>query len=246
MGISQPKNQNVTVPGRITNGQVIEFLNKLPETCQFGHLENDEDGDRFLRRLYNSLRGKFSSTTTTSRAIHTRILKIQNLEVIGSLHARFPEFKSHPMRFWELPGISPQSYDNQATEKRVKLFFENAAHLDSRIQEQSILRRFIDVGAWKLFQRAQPSSSNRVFQSNVDRFLNDTGVQCFEMADSVVYRNIIRRGQRYERFCQKLVLFNHPDDEIERTGTIGHSGADLEGKNEIFGPLFFPSIPDAM
>lgn len=241
MVYQQNQGQDPSISKRLTNGEVINFLKTLPENSCFGHLEDNEDRlEEFLRHLYVSLRGLFSSTTTTSNANRTKILKIEKLEVLPSLHVQFPLFEDQPQKFWELHNTELQPYDNeQAREHRAKIFLQNAVQLDSNIQEQEILQRFVSVGAWKLFKREIPTCGNRVVTTSLKRFLKHVGIQCSTSDENAVdtYGKIIRRGQRYESFCRELSSIKPTKDKRE---------ANQEEKNEIFGPLFFSSIPNTM
>lgn len=220
---------------QLTNGEAIEFLSTLPQNHPFGIPENDEKRE-FLRRLYFPLRDLFSTSTTSSRANRTRVLEISRFEVLESLAQRFRVFETDPLEFWERLSEALPQYDKHGAEKRAKTFLEGAVQLDTNIQEQLILQRFVSVAAYKLFRRAMPSSGTRIMPESLRRFLMHVGI-CYsgscEGEDIDKYGDIIKRGRRYAHFCQRLVASQTIDE-------------DREGDNEAYGPLFFSSLPDTM
>ncbi|GLA78622.1 hypothetical protein AtubIFM55763_011636 [Aspergillus tubingensis] len=220
---------------QLTNGEAIEFLSTLPQNHPFGIPENDEKRE-FLRRLYFPLRDLFSTSTTSSRANRTRVLEISRFEVLESLAQRFRVFETDPLEFWERLSEALPQYDKHGAEKRPKTFLEGAVQLDTNIQEQLILQRFVSVAAYKLFRRAMPSSGTRIMPESLRRFLMHVGI-CYsgscEGEDIDKYGDIIKRGRRYAHFCQRLVASQTIDE-------------DREGDNEAYGPLFFSSLPDTM
>jgi hypothetical protein len=218
---------------RLTNGEAIEFLRTLPQNHPFGVLENDEKRE-FLRRLYVPLRDLFSTSTTPSRANRTRVLGISRLEVLKSLAERFQGFETDPLEFWERLSKALPQYAKHGAENRAKIFLEGAVQLDTNIQEQLILQRFVSVASYKLFRRAIPASDTRIMPESLKRFLIHVGICSSESGHEDIrkYGDIIKRGRRHAHFCQEL--------------KSGQTIDDSEGDNEAYGPLFFSSIPDTM
>lgn len=232
---------------RLTNGQVIEFLRTLPENHPFAVPENDEKR-KFLRQLYVPLRDLFSTTTTSSRANRTRVLAISHLEVLKSLHARFPDFEADPLEFWERLTEALPQYSEDGADNRAKIFLESAVQLDTNIQEQLILQRFVSLAAYRLFQRAIPTSGTRIMPETLKRFLIHVGIWSSDCGDQDLckYGEIIKRGQRHERFCQILMASQSTDEDTPGNNARRETGVKWEYDNETYGPLFFSSIPDTM
>ena len=220
----------------ITNGEVIKFLQTLPEDHTFGTLqEGEEEKQEFLRQLYLPLHSIFKTSTTKSQANRSRIQKISRLEVLQSLSNRFPQFERDPWEFWERLITSLPPYSEQTIETRAQVFLQGAAQLDCTLWEQRILQRFIAVSAYSLFRRAIPTSGARVLTTNIEKFLVDVGLQNVPNATEI-YGKIIRRGQRHTLFCQKLNSIDGDRVDSDDRGEV----------TEDYGPLFFISIPDTM
>jgi hypothetical protein len=232
-------------PNRLSNGEVIAILKTLPEDRPFGVVD-DKQKLEFLRQLYVPLRRLFNTTTTSSKANRDRVKNVNSLEVLQILHDRFPRFEENPFEFWESLIEPLPRYSEESERNRAKTFLEGAAQLDTNIDEQRILRRFVAVSAYKLFRRAIPTSESRVVTTSVKRFLLRAGIAISENDDVDKYGDIIRRGQRHTNFCQGLaagvlVNKNMEANDISEDGMI-----EREEYNEIYGPLFFSSIPDSM
>lgn len=229
----------------LTNGEVVEVLQTLPEDQPFGVLQGTETKD-FFRQLYVPLRSLFNTTTSTSQASRAKICAISRLEVLPSLQARFYEFEKDPLEFWERNVKALPRYSNLDAEDRARNFLEGAAQLDSNIEEQLILRRFVAVSAYSLFRRVFPNNpEDRVFNSNIEQFLTQMGLPNTE-ADTKKYGSIIRRGQRHKMICRKLSDGN-PSNKIPRSNLDSNESAEsIDGHNENYGPLFFSSILDAL
>ncbi|PYI02924.1 hypothetical protein BO78DRAFT_432506 [Aspergillus sclerotiicarbonarius CBS 121057] len=233
--------------GRITNGEVIQILQTFPDKQAFGDLKDDQRPEKleFLRELYGPLRDLFGTTTTCSRANRTRITRIVSLEIPKSLHVRFPQFEKDPLEFWERLVENLPQYSKQNVGNRARTFLESAAQLDVIMDEQRILRRFVAVSVYRLFQRAIPTSGARVLNKNVEQFLKNLNIPNTE-EDINKYGDIIRRGQRHRPFCMDLKRGPpSADDEqccdIEEGAVLGEENA-----TEDYGPLFFSSIPDTV
>jgi hypothetical protein len=126
------------------------------------------------------------------------------------------------LEFWERLIKPLPQYSDQLQENRVRIFLQGAAQLDSNIEEQRILRRFVAVSAYNLFRRTFPTSSHtRILDKQLERFLVTEGLPSSE---HTICGEIIRRGQRHTQFCQQLKV----------------------GEEVGFGTLFFASIPDTM
>lgn len=223
---------------RLTNREAIEFLGTLPQNHPFGVPENDEKRE-FLRRLYVPLRDLFSTSTTPSRANRTRVLGISRLEVLKSLAERFQDFETDPLDFWERLSKALPQYAKPGA-NRAKIFLEGAVQLDTNIQEQLILQRFVSVASYKLFRRAIPASGTRIMPETLKGFLIHVGICSSESEDEDIhkYGDIIKRGRRQAHFCQELKDGQTTDGDTDER--------DSEGDNEDYGPLFFSSIPDTM
>ncbi|KAI9923423.1 hypothetical protein ASPWEDRAFT_304204 [Aspergillus wentii DTO 134E9] len=207
----------------LTNGEVMNVLRKLPPTQPFGSFEKNEDRE-FFRKLYLPLRKAFTTTTSSSQTNCSRVCRIDQLEVLPSLQARFSEFEKDPLQFWENIAKTLPKYSGLETQNRARTFLEGAAQLEANIEEQRILRRFVALSAYNLFRRAFPMASNdRVYDSNVKKFLTRVGLPKENYNE---YGDIIRRGQRHKGFCHRL--------------------RDGSGDGEDYGALFFPSIPDTI
>ncbi|CAI7643606.1 unnamed protein product [Penicillium palitans] len=241
---SQPPasvNNNTSGP---SNGDVIAVLKTLPKDHPFGVVD-DKQKLEFLRQLYVPLRRLFNTTTTSSKANRDRVKSINHLEVLQTLRDRFPRFEENPFEFWESPIESLPRYSEQAERNRAKTFLEGAAQLDNNIDEQRILRRFVAVSAYKLFRRAIPTSESRVVTTSVKRFLIRAGLSISD-DDVDKYGDIIRRGQRHTNFCQELAAGVLVHKSVEAVDISDGGVVNREEYNEIYGPLFFPSIPDSI
>ncbi|KAJ5971809.1 uncharacterized protein N7479_001727 [Penicillium vulpinum] len=236
-----PRNNN---PGGPSNGEVIAVLKTLPKDGPFA-VADDTQKLEFLRQLYVPLRRLFGTTTTRSKANHDRVKSVDRLEVLPTLHDRFSRFEENPFEFWERLIEPLPRYSEQADRNRAKTFLEGAAQLDTNIDEQRILRRFVAVSAYKLFKRAIPSSGSRVANKSVERFLTGVGLSISDN-DVDKFGDIIRRGHRHTTFCQELaagvlVHKNMEADDHSNSGLVNR-----EEYNEVYGPLFFSSIPDSI
>lgn len=220
--------------GHPSNGDVISVLETLPKDRPFGVVDDNLKLE-FLRQLYVPLRRLFGTTTSRSKANIHRVQSINQLEVLQKLRDRFPQFKKDPFEFWERSVEALPQYSGQGKLDRARTFLEGAVQLDTNIDEQRILQRFVAVSAYKLFRRAIPTSESRVLVTSVKRFLVHTGLSVSN-CDIETYSNIIRRGQRYTNFCRQLAAGHIGDGDL----------VNGEEHNEIYGTLFFLSIPDSM
>ncbi|KAL2695835.1 hypothetical protein AAEP93_003135 [Penicillium crustosum] len=218
-------------PGGPSNGEVIAVLKTLPQDGLFA-VADDKQKREFLRQLYVPLRRLFSTTTTRSNANHDRVKSVDHLEVLPTLHDRFPRFEENPFEFWERLIESLPRYSEQTDR-------------NTNIDEQRILRRFVAVSTYKLFRRATPTSESRVVKTSVERFLTRAGLSISEN-DVDKFGDIIRRGQRHTTFCQKLAAGVLVHKNMEADGISDDGLVNREEYNEIYGPLFFSSIPDSI
>lgn len=155
----------------MTNSEVVQILRSLPRGRPFGDLEEGEPLE-FLRRLYLPLHSLFSITTTTSQANRERIEQINHLEVPSRLQDQFSSFETDPLEFWERLIKPLPQYSDQLPENSARIFLQGAAQLDSNIEEQRILRRFVAVSTYNLFRRTFPTSSHtRGLEKQLERFL---------------------------------------------------------------------------
>lgn len=134
-----------------SNGEVIAILKTLPEDRPFGVVDDNQKLE-FLRQLYVPLRRLFNTTTTTSKANRDRVKNVNHLEVLQTLRDRFPRFDEDPLEFWERLIETLPRPSERAERDRAKAFLKGATQLDTNIEEQLILRRFMAVSAYKLFQ----------------------------------------------------------------------------------------------
>lgn len=108
-------------PGGPSNGEVIAVLKTLPQDGLFA-VADDKQKREFLRQLYVPLRRLFSTTTTRSNANHDRVKSVDHLEVLPTLHDRFPRFEENPFEFWERLIESLPRYSEQTDRSRAKTF----------------------------------------------------------------------------------------------------------------------------
>ncbi|KAJ5956887.1 hypothetical protein N7501_011166 [Penicillium viridicatum] len=113
-------------PGGPSNAEVIAVLKTLPKDGPFAVADNQQKLE-FLRQLYMPLRKLFSTTTTSSKANRDRVKSVDHLEVLPTLHDRFPRFEKTPFEFWERLIESLPRYSEQADRNRAKNFLEGAA-----------------------------------------------------------------------------------------------------------------------
>lgn len=232
------KNLSNKHPELLTNGEVINFLKTLPEARPFGVFNNEEEKPEIFRQLYLPLRSLFTRTTTSSRANCSKIEQISCLAVPDSLSRRFSRWLEDPLDFWETLLEALPRYSGRRAEDRARIFLEGAAHLDTQIDEQRILRRFVAVSAYRLFRRAILTSRTRILNSNIKAFLALVGLPTSE-TDVENYGDIIRRGERHVSFCHRV---EGGDDDAPKNDDEEH----LCGGANDYGPLFFSDIPDSM
>lgn len=101
------------------------------------------------------------------------------------------------------------------------------------------------VSAYKLFRRAIPTLESRVVTTSVKRFLIRAGLSISD-DDVDKYGDIIRRGQRHTNFYQELIAGVLVYKSVEAVDISDGGVVNREEYNEIYRPLFFPSIPDSM
>lgn len=230
-------------PECLTPAKAIQILQRLTQDESFARL--DAQNREIIRPLYDSLRKLFSTTTTVSQANRVRVLRLERLELVGSLQARFSQFEEDPLAFWNGLTLGLPQYGLEEPKIRAKSFLERAAQLESTVQEQLVLRRFVAVAAFKLFRRAIPTVNHQIPKQALARFLDQVGISSSE-SNIEKYGYLLKRGQRIVRFCQELkagkLRSTHFGDDDMNNGCEGNRGDD----NGNYGPLFFLSLPDAM
>lgn len=81
--------------------------------------------------------------------------------------------------------------------------------------------------------------------TSVKRFLVCAGLSIPDN-DVDKYGDIIRRGQRCTNFCRELAAGGSVNGNMEFNGISDEVMVNREETNQIYGPLFFSSIPDSM
>lgn len=176
--------------GRVTTKEIRQIIDHLQHTInkqtaliqatrtELREVKNNQGElqaqNETLREV--PLRDLFSTSTTPSRANRTRVLGISRLEVLKSLAERFQDFETDPLDFWERLSKALPQYAKYGPENRAKIFLEGAVQLDTNIQEQLILQRFVSVASYKLFRRAIPASDTRIMPESLKRFLIHVGI----------------------------------------------------------------------
>ncbi|PHH59602.1 hypothetical protein CDD81_2840 [Ophiocordyceps australis] len=212
----------------ITNGEVIDILRRLPRQNPFGLFDGEKPD--FLRQIYLPLHRLFGRPSF-SRTNFMKVQQITHLEVPNSISNQFPRWLEKPLDFWENFTDELPRYSQEEIEARARAFLQSAALLERQIDNQRIFRRFVAVSAYRLFRRATPTSSTRILNSNIERFLNLVGFQDSETGFET-YGSIIRRGKRLADFC--------------RAAEVGEDDGVTHGEINDFGPLFLLDLPDSI
>lgn len=214
----------------VSNSEAIDFLRTLPGEDAFGSVTGEKRD--FLRRLYEPLHDIFKVCRNGSQANLNHVKTIRKLKIPQIFLDRFPKFVQEPLDFWERQVQDLPHYSKKSGLERTTVFLQAAIKLSNNIDEQIILRRFVATSAYELFKRAT-SCSSRTTPDNIHKFLSAAGVPIPVEPDAKKkvleeYGSIISRGKRQEKICK----------------CIANRGDNIS--NEIYGPLFYKSIPDNM
>ncbi|EED20953.1 hypothetical protein TSTA_081860 [Talaromyces stipitatus ATCC 10500] len=216
-----------------SNRQVIDTLSTLPENDPFGSVKKDDEKTRqFFKGLYNELKKSFGKASGSSSANLKAIQEIKKLEL--SHQDRFPQYIESARVFWE-SDVEVQRYFDH--EEKTKAFLESAYQLKKGVDEVLVLRRFVELAVYHLYQRAFSNVSS-VTTENVKNFLVESKVvmrDCKDDDDAQKRSEIIKkysematRGRKMHEFCVEIA-------QVPGEGTVD---------NSIYGVLFIKAIPD--